>query len=223
MMERDVVVRLLLGLIMVVVAYAVIRILAPARTLLAGAALGAGALALVALNPGALASVEFWAGLVGFAAILSALMIVIHPNPMVSVLFLIVNLFCVALFYLFLNAQFLAAIQIIIYAGAIMVLFLFVVMLLNLKAEEGLTARGGPQRYGAIVLGGLFAGLLFDAILHRGPQPYFDPGTFASGFGTARELGGLLFTRYLFAFEAASLLLIAAMIGAVVLAKRRLR
>ena len=215
--------RLLLGLILAVGLYGLIRILAPGRTLLAGAALAAGAVALVALNPAALASVEFWGGLVGFAAILSALMIVIHPNPMVSVLFLIVNLFCVALFYLILNAQFLAAIQIIIYAGAIMVLFLFVVMLLNLKAEEGLTARGGPQRIGAVVLGGMFAGLLFDAIRHRGAQPYFEPGSFDSGFGTARELGGLLFTRYLFAFEAASLLLIAAMIGAVILAKRRLR
>ena len=99
------VIRLLLGLIVVVFAFAVIRALAPARTVLAGAALAAGAVALVALNPAALASVEFWAGLVGFAAILSALMIVIHPNPMVSVLFLIVNLFCVALFYLILNAQ----------------------------------------------------------------------------------------------------------------------
>jgi NADH-quinone oxidoreductase subunit J len=219
-----VVIRLLLGLIVVVFAFAVIRALAPARTLLAGSVLAAGAVVLVALNPAALATVEFWAGLVGFAAILSALMIVIHPNPMVSVLFLIVNLFCVALFYLILNAQFLAAIQIIIYAGAIMVLFLFVVMLLNLKAEEGLTARGGGlQRIGAVILGGLFAGLLFEAIRDRGPQPYFEPGSFASGFGTARELGGLLFTRYTFAFEAASLLLIAAMIGAVILAKRRLR
>ena len=223
MMGRDVVVRLLLGLILVVVTFAVIRALAPARTVLAGVALGAGAVVLVALNPGALASIEFWAGLIGFAAILSALMIVIHPNPMVSVLFLIVNLFCVALFFLILNAQFLAVLQVIIYAGAIMVLFLFVVMLLNLKAEEGLRSGGGPQRYGAIVLGGLFAGLLFDAIRHRGPQPYFDPGTFDSGFGTARDLGRLLFTHYLFAFEAASLLLIAAMIGAVILAKRRIR
>jgi NADH-quinone oxidoreductase subunit J len=223
MMEGDVVVRLLLGLIVIVVTFAVIRSLAPARTVLAGAVLGAGAVVLVALNPAALASVEFWAGLVGFAAILSALMIVIHPNPMVSVLFLIVNLFCVALFYLILNAQFLAVLQVIIYAGAIMVLFLFVVMLLNLKAEEGLRSGGGLQRYGAIVLGGLFTGLLFDAIRHRGPQPYFDPGTFDSGFGTARDLGRLLFTRYMFAFEAASLLLIAAMIGAVILAKRRLR
>jgi len=77
---------------------------------------------------------------------MSALMVVIHPNPMVSVLFLILNLFCVALFYLILRAQFLAVIQVIIYAGAIMVLFLFVVMLLNLKAEEGLRLAGGAQR-----------------------------------------------------------------------------
>ena len=217
------VVRLLLGLIFVLVAFAVVGALAPARAVLAGIVLGAGAVVLVALNRQAITSVEFWAGLIGFAAILSALMIVIHPNPMVSVLFLIVNLFSVALFYLILNAQFLAAIQVIVYAGAIMVLFLFVVMLLNLKAEEGLRGGGGPQRYGAVILGGLFAGLMFHAIRNRGPRPYFDPGSFDSGFGTARELGRLLFTRYLFAFEAASLLLIAAMIGAVVLAKRRLR
>lgn len=216
-------VRLLLGLILVLVAFAVVRALAPARAAPAGIVLGAGAAALLALNLRALASVEFWSGLIGFAAILSALMIVIHPNPMVSVLFLIVNLFCVALFYLILDAQFLAVLQVIIYAGAIMVLFLFVVMLLNLKAEEGLRMGGGPQRYGAIILGGVFAALLFHALRNRGPQPYFEPGSFDSGFGTARDLGHLLFTRYLFAFEAASLLLIAAMIGAVVLAKRRMR
>ena len=217
------VVRLLLGLIFVLVAFAVVRALAPARAALAGTVLGAGAVVLLALYRQALMSVEFWAGLIGFAAILSALLIVIHPNPMVSVLFLIVNLFSVALFYLILNAQFLAAIQVIVYAGAIMVLFLFVVMLLNLKAEEGLRGGGGPQRYGAIVLGGLFAGLMFHALRNRGPRPYFEPGSFDSGFGTARDLGHLLFTRYLFAFEAASLLLIAAMIGAVILAKRRIR
>jgi len=214
---------LLLGLIAVIAVFALVRAFTPARTVPAGAALGVGAVALLVFNYQALASLEFWSGLIGFVAIMSALMVVIHPNPMVSVLFLILNLFCVALFYLILRAQFLAVIQVIIYAGAIMVLFLFVVMLLNLKAEEGLRLAGGAQRPGAVLLGIVFAALMFYAIRHRGEAPYFDPGSFDSGFGTARDLGRLLFTRYLFAFEAASVLLIAAMIGAVILAKRQIR
>jgi NADH-quinone oxidoreductase subunit J len=212
-----------MGLILTLVAFALVRAFAPARTLLAGVVLGAGALALLAVERQALLDPGFWAGMIAFAAILSALMVVIHPNPMVSILFLIVNLSCIALFYLMLNAQFLAALQIIIYAGAIMVLFVFVVMLLNLKAEEGLRTGFGPQRWGALVLGAVFAALMFHAIRNRADRPYFEPGGFDSTFGAARALGALLFSKYLLAFEAASLLLIAAMIGAVVLAKRRLQ
>ncbi len=212
-----------MGLILTLVAFALVRVFAPARMLLAGAVLGAGALALLAVERQTLLDPGFWAGIIGFAAILSALMVVIHPNPMVSVLFLIMNLFCIALFYLMLRAQFLAALQIIIYAGAIMVLFVFVVMLLNLKTEEGLRTGFGPQRWGALLLGAVFAALMFHAIRDRADQPYFEPGKLDSTFGAARALGALLFSKYLLAFEAASLLLIAAMIGAVVLAKRRLQ
>jgi len=214
---------LLLGLILITVAFALVRAVAPARTLWAGVVLGAGAVGLVAMNFQALLGLDFWAGLIGFIAILSALMIVIHPNPMVSILFLIMNLFCIALFYLMLQAQFLAALQLIIYAGAIMVLFVFVVMLLNLKAEEGLRIGGGPQRWGALVLGAVFAALLFHAIRNRSAPPFLGEAPFDSSFGAARALGTLLFSKYLIAFEAASLLLLAAMIGAVVLAKRRLQ
>src|ERR1041385_2660925 len=150
------VIPLLLGLVGVVLVFALVRALAPGRTVLAGVVLGGGGIVLLAMNYQALQSVEFWAGLVGFVAIFSALLVVIHPNPMVSILFLIVNLFCIALFYLILQAQFLAALQIIIYAGAIMVLFVFVVMLLNLKAEVGLRVAAGPQRWGALLLGAAF-------------------------------------------------------------------
>jgi len=216
-------VSLLLELLVVLVVFAVVQAYAPERTLLAGAVLGAGAAALLAVNYQALLSLEFWVGLIGFVAILSALLVVIHPNPMVSILFLIVNLFCIALFYLILQAQFLAAIQIIIYAGAIMVLFVFVVMLLNLKAEVGLRVTAAPQRWGAILLGTAFVALLFRAIRGRLDEAYIEAGMFDSAFGAARGLGGLLFSKYLFAFEAASLLLIAAMIGAVVMAKRKVR
>ena len=212
---------LLLGLIFILVIFGFVRTMAPARIGLAATVLGAGAVALLAMNYQALLSLEFWAGLIGFVAILSALMVVIHPNPMVSIIFLIANLFCVALFYLILKAQFLAVLQVIVYAGAIMVLFVFVVMLLNLKAEEGLRLVGGPQRWGGLSLGVVFALVMFHAISHRTDQPYVESSTFESQFGSARDLGGLLFSKYLFAFEAASFLLIAGMIGAVVLAKRR--
>ncbi|HXH28694.1 MAG TPA: NADH-quinone oxidoreductase subunit J [Candidatus Polarisedimenticolia bacterium] len=214
---------LLSGLIIAIVVFALLRAFLPDRPLAAAVFLVAAAGTLAVLFHDDLLRMEFWAGAVGFTAILSALLIVMHPNPMVSVLFLILNLFCIALFYLMLQAEFLAALQVIIYAGAIMVLFVFVVMLLNLRAEEGLAAGGGLQRWAAIGLGVVLAGALFFVVEHRGGAPFFQPGSTPADFGTAREVGGLLFGRYLFAFEAASVLLVAAMVGAVILAKRRLQ
>jgi NADH-quinone oxidoreductase subunit J len=214
-------VTLLIGLIALVVIVTLLRAALPARPGIAVLALLAGAAVLLVRFWPALLTMEFWVGLVGFVAILSALLIVIHPNPMVSVLFLILNLACVALFYLMLQAQFLAVLQIIIYAGAIMVLFLFVVMLLNLRAEEGLRIGGGAQRIGALVLGAGFAALLFRAILGRQAPLFGAPR--GEGFGTARAVATVLFDRHVFAFEAVSILLVAAMVGAVLLAKRRLQ
>ena len=213
---------LLIGLIVVVVGWAIARAFLPGRPLLAAAPFTLAGAALTAVFYPALAGVEFWAGLIGFVAILSAILVVMHPNPMMSLLFLILNLFCIALFYLMLQAEFLAALQIIVYAGAIMVLFLFVVMLLNLKAEAGLRMGTAPQRWGALGLGVLFMGILFRTIQQRARPSFFAPESIEGGFGTAREVAGLMFTRYVFAFEAASILLVAAMVGAVVLAKRRL-
>jgi NADH-quinone oxidoreductase subunit J len=214
---------LLIGLIAMAVAFALGRAFWPQRQPFFGLVAGVAGATLLVVERAALLTLQFWAGLIGFIAILSALLVILHPNPMVSVLFLILNLFCVALFYLFLQAQFLAAIQIIVYAGAIMVLFLFVIMLLNLRVEEGLHLAGGVQRPAAFGLGAAFAGILFWAIQHRRDRPFLEPPASAEGFGTARDLGTLLFGRYLFAFEAASILLVAAMIGAVLLAKRRLQ
>ena len=213
---------LLIGLIIVLVAFSLLRAFLPEQKIGPAALALLAAAVLVGLHYEDLARVEFWAGTIGFVAILSALLIVMHPNPMVSVLFLILNLFCVALFYLLLQAEFLAVLQVIIYAGAIMVLFVFVVMLLNLRAEETLRAATALQRWGALALGIVFAGVLFWAIQNRADRPFFQPETFKQGFGTARDLGWLLFTKYVFAFEAASVLLVAAMVGAVMLAKRRL-
>ena len=213
---------LLTGLVAVVMAAAALSGLLPRRRPLALLGAGVAAIVLVAVYPADLASFDFWAGAVGFVSILSALLIVLHPNPMVSVLFLILNLFCMALFFLMLQAQTLAALQVIVYAGAIMVLFVFVIMLLNLRAEEGLRMAMGPQRWAAIGFGAAFAALLFSALRHRHASAFVEPKSFVEGFGTARDLGTLLFTDYVFATEAASVLLIAAMVGAVLLAKRRL-
>lgn len=213
---------LLIGLIVTVLLFASLRAVLPERpvvtALLPAAVIGV----LTVYYVRDLLSFEFWAGSIGFVAILSALLVVMHPNPMASVLFLILHLFCIALFYLMLQAQVLAALQVIVYAGAIMVLFVFVVMLLNLKAEEGLRLGGGAQRAAAVLVGAAFAGLMFWAIRNRRGRPFFAPDVPIDGFGTARELGWLLYGKYLFAFEAASILLVAAMVGAVVLAKRRL-
>jgi len=214
---------LLSGLIVLMLVFALLRAMMPDRPLAPWALLVAGALTLLVIYRQDLAGMEFWAGAVGFVAILSALLVVMHPSPMSSVLFLILNLFCVALFYLMLQAQLLAVLQIIVYAGAIMVLFVFVVMLLNLKAEQALTAGRGVQRWAALVLGVMFAFMMYWAIRHRSGSPYYEPQTFQDGFGTARDVGMLLFREHTFAFEAAGVLLVAAMVGAVILAKRQLR
>ena len=159
----------------------------------------------------------------GAVAVVASLLVIAQRNPIYSVLLLIASFGALSGLYILLEAPFVAVIQIIVYAGAIMVLFVFVVMLLNLKAEVGLRVAAGPQRWGALLLGAAFVALLFNAIRGRLDQAYVETGMFDPAFGAARGLGGLLFSKYLFAFEAASFLLIAAMIGAVVMAKRRVR
>src|SRR5580765_6154989 len=161
---------LLTGLVIVVMLVALLRALMPSRILAPAAAGTIAAAVLLIVFWQDLLGTEFWAGAVGFVAILSALLVVLHPNPMVSVLFLILNLLCVALFYLMLHAQLLAALQIIVYAGAIMVLFVFVIMLLNLRSEEGLRLGRGRQRWPAHFLGVGFAGILFWVLRHRTDQ-----------------------------------------------------
>jgi NADH-quinone oxidoreductase subunit J len=157
---------------------------------------------------------------VAFVAIFAALMVVFHRNPMVSVVFLIVNLVCIALFFLILQAQFLFAIQMVVYAGAIMVLFVFVVMLLNLRHEESARPGGRVQTVLALAGGPLLVGVLWAAMWGRVAAPNTYTGGFWSGFGTVEDMGRMLFGEYVFPFEAASVLLVVAMIGAVVLARR---
>ena len=140
-----------------------------------------------------------------------------------SALFLIVNFFCLAVFFLVLGSPFLFALQIIVYAGAIMVLFLFLIMLLGVASEESLVERMKAQRPLAILLGlGLAAEMFFAIRLGVGLSTRV-AGTFAAANrgGNVKALAAVLFNRYFFPFEATSVLLIIAAVAAMVLAARR--
>ena len=154
-------------------------------------------------------------------AIFSGLMVIMKKNPIASILFLVLTLFCTAALYVLLMAPFIAAIQIIVYAGAIMVLFLFVVMLLNIKQID----EGGSVLLK--VLGVVVAGLLLvlTAVIVRRVAIPADSGFLRQaqeGFGSVESVGRSLYTNYLLPFEIASFLLLAAIIGAIVLAKKKL-
>ncbi|NNF05071.1 MAG: NADH-quinone oxidoreductase subunit J [Rhodothermales bacterium] len=154
-------------------------------------------------------------------AIVSALGMLTSKNPVNSALWLILNLFCVAGLYLTVNAEFIAVVQVLVYAGAIMVLFLFVIMLLNLSALPEL-GRIDWRRMIAFALGmGVLAQLSYIVASSLDMLP--DPATLetAADTGSATALASVLFTEYVLPFEAIGILLLAATVGAVVLAKRR--
>lgn len=152
----------------------------------------------------------------------SAIMLVFQKNPVYSALLLIVHFFALAGFYLLLNAQFLAVLQILVYAGAIMVLFVFVIMLLNLSNEEALKDPFNLRKIVATILGvvlflqfGLFFFLKAKDDLNINPSPN------SIEAGSVRKIGEVLFTTYLIPFEVVSFLLLVGIIGAIVLAKRK--
>jgi NADH-quinone oxidoreductase subunit J len=154
----------------------------------------------------------------------SAIAMLFQRNAIHAALFLIINFFTLAIFYLVLGAPFLFAVQIIVYAGAIMVLFLFVIMLLGVDRDESLVERLRGQRPVAILLGvGLVAEIVVAiragvGFATRG-APNFD--TTANQGGNAQALSGVLFRKYFFPFEVTSILLIVAAIAAMVLAQRQ--
>ena len=152
---------------------------------------------------------------VALGAIASAIGLVVRPNPLHGALFLVGNLFCVAVLYLMLRAEFLALAQVIVYAGAIMVLFIFAIMLLIPgKTEIGPDPLRGQRRL-ALPLGGALGLIVVLVIARIGIGP-------ASGTdGGIRTIGRLLFTDYLLPFEITSILLLAALVGTLTLAKRR--
>ena len=157
----------------------------------------------------------------GSVAIASAVLMVTRRNAVVSALYLVLNFLCLAGLYLTLNAQFIAIIQIIVYAGAIMVLFLFVIMLLNLRQPEA--APRFPyigQKLGGIVMAGFTALILMYGFSQAKLPP---PKAMAPGLGNTESIARSLFTDYLLPFEVTSVLLLVAIVGAVVLAKSKLK
>jgi NADH-quinone oxidoreductase subunit J len=150
-------------------------------------------------------------------AVAAGVGVIAQRSAVKSALFLLVNFCCLAGLYILLNAQFLAMVQVIVYAGAIVVLFLFVVMLLGMeRAEES----PDPRRYQ------LVAGVLLGVLLLAGIIWALIPATSGTAAGPAasnvREIGMALLTRFSIPFELASLVLLVAIIGALVLAKKRL-
>ncbi len=148
---------------------------------------------------------------------MAASLVVIVRNPIYSALSLLVMFFHVAGLYVTLHAEFLAAIQIIVYAGAILVLYLFVVMLLNVKQEESFNRQGPVALFLGVVL-------LTEAVLLTVSRGFTvgtpAPGREGAAVGNTESIGELLYSTYLFPFEIASLILLVAMIGAVILSKK---
>jgi NADH-quinone oxidoreductase subunit J len=169
--------------------------------------------------------VAFW--LLAIASVITAVTVIRHPNPVRAALFLVLNFVCLAGLYLNLEAPMLAALQVLVYAGAIMVLFLFVIQLLNLGGEQSLRDPLGGQTPFALILGAILFGGLAAALVSA--------GTVAASFGgrnrapavagqqQIRDIGTSLMTDYVYPFELTSILLLVGIIGAVLLARRESR
>ena len=147
----------------------------------------------------------------------AALVVIAHRNPVYSALGLVTTLFLLAVLFIGLDAHMVAVLQIIVYAGAIVVLFLFVIMLLNLQVEERSTAP--PSLIALAALGGAaLCGLVLIGIART---PLGAPVPVHAGFGGTEPLAERLFTAYLLPFELTSLLLLVAIVGAVVVGRKR--
>jgi NADH-quinone oxidoreductase subunit J len=165
---------------------------------------------------------ELFFGYFAAAIIIFSLIVVTRRNPVHSVLFMLILFFHIAALYLFLDAEFLAAIQVIVYAGAILVLFLFVVLLLNLKEETLIRRYINQWPMGVVFAVGLFI-LMFISVRSFLAGPKGEISSVLTGQSNVTNLGTVLYTEYLFPFEIASLVLLVAIIGAIVLAKKRLK
>jgi len=169
------------------------------------------------------AEIVFW--IFAPISVASAILMLLQRNAVHAALFLVVNFFTLAVFFLLLGSPFLFVVQIVVYAGAIMVLFLFVIMLLGVDRRESLVERLKAQRPLAIALGVGVAAELFFAVrlgvgLSQRPPGDFDA---VNKGGNVQALARVLFRDYFFPFEVTSILLIIAAIAAMVLTRRRMR
>ncbi|MEZ4940701.1 MAG: NADH-quinone oxidoreductase subunit J [Saprospiraceae bacterium] len=155
--------------------------------------------------------------ILGLASVIFSLLMVFTKNPVHSVIFLILTFFSIAGQYVLLNAQFLAVVHIIVYAGAIMVLFLFVLMLLNLNTDAE-PRQSSRWKLGAAIAAGMLLVTLVGAL--KGGIQLKMPEESNPYVGLAQNLGKSLFTDFVVPFEIAGILFLAAMVGAVLLAKR---
>jgi NADH-quinone oxidoreductase subunit J len=159
----------------------------------------------------------FFFYLFGGIAIAAALLVITRRNPVTSAIFLILCLFSLAVLYVLLRAHFVAVIQVLVYAGAIMVLFLFVIMLLNLSRVES----GRIRNLLVKVVGAVLGVVLMINLLAAVNKPLLPEGArLSEGFGGTEQVGMLLFSDYLLPFEVASVLLLAAIVGAIILSRR---
>lgn len=158
-----------------------------------------------------------------FSALLlgASIFVVVNRNPMYSVIALVFGFINLAAIYLLLGAYFIAVLQVLIYAGAIMVLFLFVVMLLNVKPEQRVIGFISFEKWWFVILAALFI-VMFMLMGGAGAALLQQPVAAEAAAGTVQQVGQSLFEHYLLPFELVSLLLTVALIGTVFLAKRKI-
>lgn len=156
---------------------------------------------------------------IALVAVASAVYFVFAKNPLYAILSLIVTFFGIAALYILLNAQFLGIVQIIVYAGAIMVLFLYVLMMLNLNAKDESKKHNLSKFTGIFAAGIIFIGMIgaYKGITQSATVQNVD-----SSIGLTKNLGKLLFNEYVLPFELASILILAGIVGAVLIGKKDL-
>ena len=158
---------------------------------------------------------------VAFTSIIASLLVITRKNPIHSALFLVLTFLCAAMLYILLYNPFIAIIQVVIYAGAIAMLIVFVIMLLDLEQE----LRSGLILFYSKVIGGalmvLFLFGMIYSVVAKSPTGRMGSYTPEKASANVKAVGELLFTRYLFPFEIVSVLLVAAIVGAVILSKKR--
>jgi NADH-quinone oxidoreductase subunit J len=159
---------------------------------------------------------------IAFTSIIASLLVITRKNPIHSALFLVLTLLCVAGLYIMLYSQFIAIIQVVVYAGAIAMLIVFVIMLLDLEQE----LRSGLKLFYSKVIGGFLAilflfGIIYSVVAKSPSGKMGSSYTSENVSSNVKAVGEMLFTQYLFPFEIVSVLLMAAVVGAVILSKKR--